>query len=85
MSLTTTKRPDRPVPRRPAEPAWCPACGFTHDPGTHCADCTGVHQGGYCLTREAIAELAQHAQLAARVESVAPRVLDARDYPAGRS
>lgn len=85
MSLTDTNRRDLPAPRRPVEPGWCVACGFVHDPDRHCAECTGVHQGGYCLTPEAIAELATHGQLAARVEAIAPRVIDARGYPAARS
>ncbi|HEX3815853.1 MAG TPA: hypothetical protein VHX59_23690 [Mycobacteriales bacterium] len=85
MSLTNTNHAEIPAQRRPAEPVWCVACGFQHDPDTHCPDCTGDHQGGYCLTPEALAELAKHEQLAARVEAAAPRILDARDYTDGRS
>ena len=85
MSITKTNRPEIPAQRRPAEPAWCVACGFGHDPDTHCPECTGVHQGGYCLTPEAIEELAKHDQLAARIEAAAPRIIDAGDYEGGRS
>lgn len=42
----------------PASVPWCLACGFQHELGTHCADCTGDHDGGFCMTVEARRELA---------------------------
>jgi hypothetical protein len=81
---TIANRPHIPAPRPPVEPEWCVACGFQHDPDTHCPECTGVHQGGYCLTPEAIAELPKHHDLAARIEAAAPRIIDSRDYIGGR-
>lgn len=90
MPTTNTHRHLVPVPRQPTDPTesaatpeeWCVACGFAHDPDTHCPDCTGVHQGGCCLTAEAIAELARRHLLAGQLEAAAPRILDSRDYPA---
>jgi hypothetical protein len=38
---------------------WCLACGFQHLPMEHCADCTGDHSAGFCMTPEAAAELAR--------------------------
>lgn len=70
IATTTVERIIAPDPA-PSDGPWCVACGFQHDPDTHCAECTGVHQGGYCLTPEAIAELGRHVQLAARVEAAA--------------
>src|SRR5882757_5641458 len=91
MSLSNTHRLALlPIPRplvdpdpAPADVPWCVACGFQHDSDTHCAECAGVHQAGYCLTPAAIAELAKRDQLSTRIEAAAPQVIDSRDYPTG--
>jgi hypothetical protein len=91
MATTDTGRPVVPAPRPASDPAaasadstqWCVVCGFAHDPDTHCPECSGVHQGGFCLTEEAIAELGRRDALAAQLEAAAPRIIDAHDYPRG--
>ena len=89
-----TPEPTGPRPTEPdmfPEPyPWCLACGFQHQPDQHCADCTGDHTGGFCMTPETAAELARFntPALRARIERDAAklhaqviRFLTARENP----